>query len=135
VPIDGGKRKVALSAIESPENWFEDFGSAQLINGVAVIQLDPDFIQTVDTEKDYRVFPVPNGDCRGLYVTNRTVHSFEVRDLGGGTSNIRFDYRITAIPGNTRRSASRTIPTTPTRGRFWTRYTSPSRRHPLIRYQ
>ena len=97
VPLDGGKRKVAMSAIESPENWFEDFGSAQLINGVAVIQLDRDFIQTVNTEKDYRVFPVPNGDCRGLYVTNKSANSFEVRELGGGASNIRFDYRITAI--------------------------------------
>jgi hypothetical protein len=97
VPIDSGKRKVALSAIESPENWFEDFGSAQLVNGVAVIRLDPDFIQTVNTEKEYRVFPVPNGDCRGLYVTNKSANSFEVRELGGGTSNIRFDYRITAI--------------------------------------
>jgi len=97
VPIDGGKRKVALSAIESPENWFEDFGSAQLINGVAVVQLDPDFIQTVNTEKDYRVFTEPNADCRGLYVTNKSANSFEVRELGGGTSNVRFDYRITAI--------------------------------------
>jgi hypothetical protein len=97
VPLDGGKRTVALSAIESPENWFEDFGSAQLADGVAVIPLDPDFIQTVNTEKDYRVFPVPNGDCRGLYVTNKSANSFEVHELGGGTSNVRFDYRITAI--------------------------------------
>jgi hypothetical protein len=97
VPLDGGKRKVALSAIESPENWFEDFGSAQLVNGVAVIRLDPDFIQTVNTEKDYRVFTEPNADCRGLYVTNKSANSFEVRELGGGTSNIRFDYRIMAI--------------------------------------
>jgi hypothetical protein len=98
--LDSGKRKVALSAIQSPENWFEDFGSAQLTNGVAVIQLDPDFIQTVNTEKDYRVFPVPNGDCKGLYVTNKSANSFEVRELGGGSSNIRFDYRITAIRRN-----------------------------------
>ena len=66
------------SAIESPENWFEDFGAAQLIDGVAVVWLDPDFIQTVNAEKDYRVFPVPNGDCRGLYVTNKSANSFEV---------------------------------------------------------
>ncbi|HEX8814427.1 MAG TPA: hypothetical protein VF753_02910 [Terriglobales bacterium] len=97
VPLDGGKRKVALSAIESPQNWFEDFGSAQLVNGVAVVRLDPDFIQAVNSEKEYRVFPVPNGDCKGLYVTNKSPESFEVRELGGGTSNIRFDYRITAI--------------------------------------
>jgi hypothetical protein len=100
VPLDGGKRRVALSAIESPANWFEDFGSAQLVNGVAVVRLDPDFIQTVNTEKDYRVFPVPNGDCKGLYVAKKSWDSFEIRELGGGTSNIRFDYRITAIRRN-----------------------------------
>src|ERR1700730_13474730 len=97
VPLDGGKRKVAMSAIESPENWFEDAGSAQLIGGVAVVPLDPDFIQTVNTKKEYRVFPVPNGDCRRLYVTNKSANSFEVRELGGGISNVRFDYRIMAI--------------------------------------
>jgi hypothetical protein len=29
VPVDGGTRKVALYAVEAPENWFEDIGSAQ----------------------------------------------------------------------------------------------------------
>jgi hypothetical protein len=100
VPIDGGKRTVAMSAVESPQNWFEDFGSAQLVHGVAVITLDPDFIQTVNTATNYKVFPVPNGDCKGLYVTNKTANSFEVRELGEGTSNISFDYRITALRRN-----------------------------------
>jgi hypothetical protein len=100
VPIDGGKRTVAMSAIESPQNWFEDFGSAKLANGVAVVALDLDFIQTVNTGTNYKVFPVPNGDCKGLYVTNKTANSFEVRELGGGTSNVSFDYRITALRRN-----------------------------------
>jgi hypothetical protein len=93
----GASVRWALSSIESPENWFEDFGSAQLINGVALVRLDPDFIQTVNTEKNYRVFPVPTDDCRGLYITNKTASSFKVHELGGGTSNVSFDYRITAI--------------------------------------
>jgi hypothetical protein len=97
VPLDGGKRKVALSAIESPENWFEDLGSARLVNGVAVVQLDPDFIQTVNTDREYNVFLTPYGDCKGLYVTNRAESSFEVHELSGGTSNVSFGYRITAI--------------------------------------
>ncbi len=100
VPIYGGKRKVALSAIESPQNWFEDFGSAELKNGAAVVALDPDFVQTVNTEMDYKVFPVPNGDCKGLYVTHKTATSFEVRELGGGTSSVSFDYRIAALRRN-----------------------------------
>jgi hypothetical protein len=100
VPLDGGQRKVALSAIESPKNWFEDFGSAQLSSGSAVVALDPDFIQTVNTEREYMVIPVPNGECKGLYVTNKTATSFEVRELAGGTSSIRFDYRIVALRKN-----------------------------------
>ncbi len=97
VPIDGGKRKVALSAIESPKNWFEDAGAAKLVNGMTVVTLDPDFIQTVNTEMEYMVFPVPNGDCKGLYVSHQTPMSFEVHELGGGTSNVRFYYRIMAL--------------------------------------
>jgi hypothetical protein len=96
VPVDGGSRNVALYAIEGPENWFEDAGSAQLSNGVAVVSLEPVFGQTVNTEMEYHVFLTPNGDCKGLYVSQKTPTSFEVRELGGGTSSIAFDYRIMA---------------------------------------
>ena len=97
VPIDGGKRKVALAAIESPKNWFEDFGSEHLSNGVAVIQLEPDYAQTINSKLEYHVFLTPNGDCKGLYVTRKTESSFEVREMGGGSSSIEFDYRIVAL--------------------------------------
>jgi hypothetical protein len=100
VPVDGGSRKVALYAVEAPENWFEDFGSGQLSNGSARIALEPTFAQTVNTDLEYHVFLTPNGDCRGLYAANKTANSFEVRELGGGRSNISFDYRITAIRRN-----------------------------------
>ena len=96
VPVDGGTRKVALYAVEAPENWFEDFGSARLSQGSAVISLESVFAQTVNTDLEYHVFLTPKGDCKGLYVTNETAESFEVRELGGGTANIAFDYRIIA---------------------------------------
>jgi hypothetical protein len=88
VPVDGGARKVALYAVESPENWFEDFGSGQLSNGAVTVALEPTFRQTVNTDADYHVFLTPNGDSRGLYVTQKTAVSFEVREQGGGTSSI-----------------------------------------------
>lgn len=97
VPIDGGKRKVALATIESPKNWFEDFGSEHLSNGVALIHLEPDYAQTINTQMEYHVFVTPNGDCKGLYVTRKTESSFEVHELGGGSSSIDFDYRIVAL--------------------------------------
>jgi len=96
VPVDGGSRKVALYAVEAPENWFEDAGSGQLSNGSAIVSLEPTFAQTVNTGMGYHVFLTPNGDCKGLFVTQKTHASFEVRELGGGTSNIAFDYRIMA---------------------------------------
>ena len=89
-------REVALYAVESPGNWFEDFGSATLVNGVVGVQLDPVFAQTVNTEITYHVFLTANGNCRGLYVARKTATGFEVRELDGGVSNIVFDYRVVA---------------------------------------
>jgi hypothetical protein len=100
VPIDGGKRIVAMSAIESPQNWFEDAGEAELAKGAAVVQLDSTYTQTVNTGTKYQVFLTPYGDCKGLYVANRTANSFEVHELGGGTTSLSFGYRIMAIRKN-----------------------------------
>ena len=91
-----GKRDVALYAVQSPENWLEDMGGGQLHNGSAVVALDADYAQTVNSGMEYRVFLTPNGDSKGLYVTNKTATSFEVHEQGGGTSSIAFDYRIVA---------------------------------------
>jgi hypothetical protein len=97
VRLDSGARTVGLSAIQSPKNWFEDFGSAELVHGAAVVSLDADFMQTVNTAREYQVFLTPYGDCKGLYVSNRTPNSFEVHELGGGSSSLSFGYRITAL--------------------------------------
>jgi trimeric autotransporter adhesin len=89
-------REVAVYAMQSPENWFEDAGSGQLHNGAVVVKLDAEYAQTVNTTMDYKVFLTPNGDCKGLYVSGKSPTSFEVHELGGGTSSIAFDYRIMA---------------------------------------
>jgi hypothetical protein len=94
--VDDGTRRVALYAMEAPENWFEDAGSASLAHGSAVVQLESVFAQTVNSGVEYHVFLTPKGDCKGLYVTNETANSFEVRELSGGKANIAFDYRIMA---------------------------------------
>lgn len=96
VPVNSGQKMVALYAVEAPQNWFEDFGSGQLASGAATVQLGPTYAQTVNTTMEYHVFLTPKGDCRGLYVTNETPTSFEVRELQGGHSSIAFDYRIVA---------------------------------------
>jgi len=89
-------RRVQLYSVQSPEHWFEDFGSGTISDGLATVYLEPIFGQTVNTDMEYHVFLTPKGDCNGLYVSNETSTGFEVHELGGGRSNIAFDYRIVA---------------------------------------
>ena len=87
---DGSQR--LLHCMESPEHWFEDFGSAKLARGRAVVRLDADFAKVIRSG-DYRVFVTPEGNCHGLYVSHRS-NRFEVRELAGGKSSTAFSYRI-----------------------------------------
>jgi hypothetical protein len=89
VPLSDGK------AVKVSPRWFEDFGSGQLASGGVRVDLDPAFAQTVDTSS-YHVFVTPKGENNGLYVTNETTESFEVRESNGGHSTVEFDYRIVA---------------------------------------
>jgi hypothetical protein len=91
---DYGRRK--LYAVESPEVWFEDIGSDQLVDGEAKVTIDPIFAQTILTET-YKVFVTPVCDeAVVLFVTDKSPQSFTVQGvtLDGETSNCSFDYRI-----------------------------------------
>ena len=81
--------------IESPEMWFEDFGNAKLVNGTTTINLDALFLETVviDNAHPLVVTVTPQGDCKGLYVLPGKT-GFEVKELGGGNSNVAFSYRV-----------------------------------------
>jgi hypothetical protein len=95
VPLHDGQR-VLLAAEESTEVWFSDYGSTRLVNGLAVVQIDPEFLQTVNTTKDYHVFVTARGDPGGsLYIDNETPSSFEIRETSG-SANIKVSYRIAA---------------------------------------
>jgi hypothetical protein len=103
-----------LYCIESPESQFEDFGEAQLVRGRAQVRLDPDFAAVSDTSH-YHVFLTPYGDSKGLYVASRNRKGFQVREQGGGTSRLRFSYRIVARRKNatTKRFQKVTAPKMP----------------------
>jgi hypothetical protein len=91
--LDYGTR--ALYSVESPENWFEDFGTGQLINGEAVVPIERIFAETVNLTEDYHVFVTPLGDC-ALYVDGKSPTSFAVHAMGGQSCSTAFDYRIVA---------------------------------------
>jgi len=85
-----------LYAVESPQNWFEDFGQAALTAGEAVVSIEPIFAQTVNLDLPYHVFLTPRGGFCSLYLAAASASSFTVRAQEGSTCEISFDYRIIA---------------------------------------
>ena len=95
--IDAGEEGQQLVyAMHSPQNWLEDFGSAQLEASEAVVALDSAFARVVSVDAPYHVFLTPLGDCP-LYVAAKSAASFTVRAQGGQACDISFDYRIVAM--------------------------------------
>ncbi|MGB9724664.1 MAG: hypothetical protein ACPL7G_12325, partial [Chloroflexia bacterium] len=95
--LAGGSGKTRyVYSLQSPEVWIEDFGTATLEKGRAIVRIDPAFAETANLTADYHVFLTPLGECKGLYVATKTSTYFEVRELGGGTASVSFDYRIVA---------------------------------------
>jgi len=88
VPFPDGSRR-ALYCMESPELWFEDFGSAKLARGRAVVKIDANFAKVIK-RGDYRVFVTPEGDCRGLYVRRKSANSFVGVSLWAESQASRF---------------------------------------------
>lgn len=89
---------VIMFAPESPEVLFQDYGIGKLINGKANIKLDPILVNNIRVDDDHplKVFIQLEGDCNGVYVTNKSVNGFDVIELQGGSSNVSFSWSITA---------------------------------------
>lgn len=88
---------------EAPEILFQDYGSGQLVNGKASIQLDEIFSNNIHVDQDHplRVFIQLEGNCNGVYVTNKTANGFEVIELMNGSSNVPFTWTVSAVREDT----------------------------------
>lgn len=89
---DGSNRR--LYSVGSPENWFEDFGFGELVNGQAHVQLDGGFSSVVISDA-YHVFITEYDGNNALYVTTRTGTGFVVR-AKESKANGTFSYRVVA---------------------------------------
>lgn len=90
--------KVVLHAPETPEIYFQDYGNGKLVNGKANIKLDPIITKNIVVNEKHplQVFIQLNGDCKGVFVSNRTATGFDVTELQDGNSNVEFTWSITA---------------------------------------
>jgi hypothetical protein len=99
---DGSHRR--LYCLESPESWFEDFGTGQLECGRTAVAIDPDFAALVDLT-DYHVFLTDRSGDAVLSVVSQTPTGFVVeanRALAAGIAkpqtalNGAFSWRVVA---------------------------------------
>ncbi|MBS1764187.1 MAG: hypothetical protein JSS90_04370 [Bacteroidetes bacterium] len=83
---------------EAPEILFQDYGSGQLSNGETYITLDPILVKNilVDSQHPLRVFIQLEDDCNGVFVTQKTINGFKVKELANGSSNAKFSWSIVA---------------------------------------
>ena len=87
---------IRLFAEEAAEVYFSDYGEASLVSGRAHVELDQVFLQTVtiDDKHPMKVFVQLEGDCKGVFVTNKSDMGFDVVELQGGTSSVPISYRV-----------------------------------------
>ena len=67
-----------MYSVESPEAWFEDFGTGTLANGKAEIKIDPPFAHHIRTDQ-YHVFITEHDQHNALHVTGRMAQGFTVQ--------------------------------------------------------
>ena|SRR5690554_2200077 len=87
-----------LFSPEAPEILFEDYGIGKLVNGSAQISIDPIFKDAIHVDESHplKVFIQLEGDCNGVYVTNKSADGFTVKELQNGNSNVSFSWHIVA---------------------------------------
>ncbi|MBI2071393.1 MAG: hypothetical protein HYT79_12460 [Elusimicrobia bacterium] len=90
-------KQIIYYALEGPEAGTFARGTSQLTNGQAVIQLPDHFGFVTSQNAPLTVQVTPWEECNGLYVAQRDTSRIIVKELKGGTSNIKFDYLVQGI--------------------------------------
>ncbi len=83
---------------ESPEITFTDSGTGKLVNGFAEITIDQILSKNifVDEKHPLKVFIQLEGDCNGVFVTNKSANGFSVKELQNGKSDVSFSWQLIA---------------------------------------
>lgn len=94
--------RITMTAPESPEYWYQDYGTITLVNGRAHVDLDPILVDitVIDAANPIRVFctPVEMPAFNGVTVMNQDATGFDLVELNGGTHSGRVDYQLVVRP-------------------------------------
>jgi hypothetical protein len=96
VATSAGKR--TLVCPESPEAWFEDYGSGQIESGACHVELDPIFLDciTVSETHPLKVFVQLTSPLEQQYYVKKSATGFDVvvTGAGAGAAAAAFDYKV-----------------------------------------
>ena len=87
----------AVYCQESPENWFEDFGTATLSDGQSIVEIAADFLSsvTIDNENAMKVFVTPKADFGGRWWVETKSDRF-ILHAPEAPNGAEFDFRVVA---------------------------------------
>lgn len=99
---DLNNEDVVMNCPETPENLFMDYGVGKLVNGKVHVKIDPILSKNIIVNEKHplKIFIQLEGQCNGVYVTNKTAEGFDVIELNDGSSNVEFSYSIVATMGD-----------------------------------
>ena len=94
--------RITMTAPESPEYWYQDYGTAEMINGRAHVDIDPILadIVIIDAQNPIRAFFTPQDmlNFNGAAITNQSSTGFDIVELNGGRNNGKVQYQIIVRP-------------------------------------
>lgn len=94
--------RVTLTCPESPEYWYQDYGTVNLVNGQAHVDLDPITAEiiVVDANNPIRVFATPVNmlNFNGVTIMNQTATGFDLVELNGGNHSGQLHYQLVMKP-------------------------------------
>ncbi|MBX7242736.1 MAG: hypothetical protein K1X92_13420, partial [Bacteroidia bacterium] len=94
--------RVKLFCPESPEYWYQDYGTVNLTEGFAHVELDPILAEiiVVNEENPIKVFATPVNMLyfEGVTITNQTATGFDLVELNGAKHSGKVDYQLICKP-------------------------------------
>jgi hypothetical protein len=89
--------QIWYACVEGPEAAAYLRGTAQLINGQALVELPQHFIDVAGNQLTTVMLTPLSADSFGLAVVEKSSQSFQVRELHKGTGTYAFDWEIKAV--------------------------------------
>ncbi|RLD79662.1 MAG: hypothetical protein DRJ15_08935 [Bacteroidetes bacterium] len=93
--------RITMTCPEAPEYWYYDYGTVDLINGKAHVEIDPILVDIIiiDEDNPLKVFLQVNIPvCEGVAVVNKSATGFDLVERNGGTHTGEIDYQIVVRP-------------------------------------